>query len=235
MTNKELIQRILSLYSKGVHTSDIRLSKRHVYHKLLTVRNLLIVQQSNKKQRIGLEAYQSLKCIRMIKADLSECSCVPKFLREKYKIYKSDKQIPNILKSINGLLISDITTITGEDRLDITNYASLKYYTGRKYGLNKPFVFLYDNYLYMINATYEILHLTAIFSEPLKVLEFEDCDCNNTTICNNYLDEIFPIPNAMEESLLAIARDELLILFQHGKIDKSNNSQDNSNQQQIQE
>lgn len=230
MTNRELIQRILSLYSKGVQTSDVRLTRRHIYHKILTTRNLLIVQQANKKQRIGLEAYQPLKCITMEKASLTDCTCIPNFLLENFKIYRSEKKIPNILKSINGLLISDITTVTGNERLDLVNYASLKYYKSRKYGLKKPFVFFYDDYLYMINGAYNVLHMVAIFAEPLKVFEFEDCGCEDVTDCQNYLDKVFPIPNAMEESLLAMSRDELLIMFQHGKIDRSNNSQDNSNQ-----
>ena len=45
----EIIQRIQSLYSKGVESDDTRLMSRHIYNKLLTVRARLISQDAKKK------------------------------------------------------------------------------------------------------------------------------------------------------------------------------------------
>ena len=41
MLVKELVQRIQSLYSKGVQSDDTRLSSPHIYNKLITVRSKL--------------------------------------------------------------------------------------------------------------------------------------------------------------------------------------------------
>ena len=48
---KEVIERIQSLYSKGVSSDESRLSDRHVYNKVLSVRMQLLSQQLKKKQR----------------------------------------------------------------------------------------------------------------------------------------------------------------------------------------
>ena len=53
MLIKEIVQRIQSLYSKGVQSDDSRLSDRHIYNKMITVRSKLISQQHNKKQKIS--------------------------------------------------------------------------------------------------------------------------------------------------------------------------------------
>ena len=94
MLNKEIIQRVSSLYSKGVQNNDVRLMKRHIYNKLITSRNILIVNQSNKRQRISLECYQTLSCIEMSEVNKTDCNCIPDFIKNNYKIYRSEKQIP---------------------------------------------------------------------------------------------------------------------------------------------
>ena len=53
MTNGEIIQRIQSMYSKGVESDDSRLRPRHIYNKLLTTTAKLYQQQKNKKQKIN--------------------------------------------------------------------------------------------------------------------------------------------------------------------------------------
>lgn len=232
MKNKELIQRCLSIYSKGVHTNDIRLRKRQVYNKLVSTRSLLLYNKANKRDVLNTSNYQTLRCVEMKLAISSECTCIPFYIRKNFKIYKSLKPIPKILKSLHKYLISDVNTIDNQDRLDITNYANLKYFAGRKYGVNKPFVMLHDEYLYMFNADYKVLELTGVFLNPLEVLNFQDCGCNEIVDCTSYDDLEFPISEDLVEHLLALTKQEILLEFQHGKIDVSNNAQDNSNNSQ---
>lgn len=227
MINKEAIQRVLSVYTKGVHTRDTRLTKRHVYNKLLTVRNMLLEQKANKRQAISNEAYQVLPCVKMSLAPVSDCSCVPAFLLENCKLYKSESKIPHILKSIHGILLRNITTIDGQVSLDYYNYANLRYLKGRKFGQEKPFVFIFNDYLYQIKSEYELLQIEAVFIYPLEADKFKECDCDEFTDCESYQDKIFPIPSTLEEILIDISKNELIGLFQHGKVDIPN-SMDNS-------
>ena len=46
ITIGEIIERIQSAYSKGVKTDDSRLSSRHIYSKIKSVRNRLVVLQA---------------------------------------------------------------------------------------------------------------------------------------------------------------------------------------------
>lgn len=232
MKNKELIQRCLSIYSKGVHSSDIRLRKRQIYNKLCSVRILLLNNKTNKREILNISNFQKLDCVEMHVAISSECSCIPLYIRKNFKIYRSIKPIPKILKSLYRYVISDINSLDAQDRLDVTNYADLKYFAGRKYGLNKPFVMLHDDYLYMFNATYKVLELTAVFLNPLDAIKFKDCGCTEREDCTSYDDLEFPISDELIEPLLSFTKQEMLLEFQHGKIDTSNNTQDNSNNSQ---
>ena len=212
-TNKNLIQRILSLYNKGVHQNNIRLRKRHIYNKLLSVRSFLITAQANKKQKLGSSNYQTLKCVVMKQAPLVECSCVPEFIRNQFSVYKSVEKIPTIINSLSRTLVSDVTTLDGIDRLDVLTYADMKYYKGRKFGLDKPFVFFHEDFLYMINAKYAVLEITAIFDKPLEVLKFNDCGCNLSNSCVPYDNLLFPIEEKLVEALLAYTKQEMLSEF----------------------
>ena len=60
MTNREALQRVLSLYSKGVPAASARLSRRHAWNKLITVRERVITQQINKNQKISKRCYQTV-------------------------------------------------------------------------------------------------------------------------------------------------------------------------------
>ena len=42
MILRDIIQRVLSLYNKGLQSDDNRLKPRHIYNKLITVRSLLL-------------------------------------------------------------------------------------------------------------------------------------------------------------------------------------------------
>ena len=46
----KIVQRIQSLYSKGVESDDTRLMSRHIYNKLLTVRARLISQDAKRNK-----------------------------------------------------------------------------------------------------------------------------------------------------------------------------------------
>ena len=89
MLVKEIIQRIQSLYSKGVQSSDSRLTARHIFNKVLTVRTKLLSQQSAKKQKISDWNYQTISCVELIEIPPHQCPCIPplgcELVRSKFK------------------------------------------------------------------------------------------------------------------------------------------------------
>ncbi len=68
----EAIQRVQSMYSKGVQSRSSRLSARHIYSALITARSILIKQQSNKNQKANQWTYQVLPCVELIKSTISD-------------------------------------------------------------------------------------------------------------------------------------------------------------------
>jgi hypothetical protein len=210
LKNSEVIQRVLSLYNQGVHTNQNRFTKKFIYNKLITIRGILLSQQANKKYRLPIESYQVLECIEMEKAPLSECNCLHSDLLPFITVYRSKKQVPDIIKSNLNYLINDISTVGGSIRLSLSTYSSLNYHKGKKYGKLKPFVFLYNNHLWMINADYTLLEIRAIFSNPTEVYTFNYCGCNQPDDCESYNEKDFPFPVSTIDTLIAMTIQELV-------------------------
>ena len=211
MKLKDLIQRVLSQYHKGVHNDNTPLKPRHIYNKLITVRNLLIYQKVNKRQNINKDTYQIIDCVQMELASLHDCPCVPpsgcKFLRSKYPIpnfVSSDKPLINYISNINGTL-----TYTA------TKKKKKKYKKGNRYTSSKPDYFFKDDYLYITTPeiTSTIVTIEAVFKDPLEARKFkgaclscEDCPGD----CESYLDLEFPIEASLEEPLILMTVEELV-------------------------
>ena len=73
MTVGEVINRVQSLYSRGVQSDDTRLEDRHIYSKLITARSKVLSQKANKKQMLSQWNYQTIPCIQMVEASKHEC------------------------------------------------------------------------------------------------------------------------------------------------------------------
>ena len=130
MTIGEIVQRIQSLYSRGVESDDTRLMQRHIYNKLLTTRAKLISEQAKKKQRVSQWNYQTISCIELIKVPAHECPCIPPvgcdMLRSKYKL-------PKPLTGLSGNLIQTVTTIDRSKKLNEVTLNAVKAQSGNKY------------------------------------------------------------------------------------------------------
>jgi len=117
MKINELIQRIQSLYSKGVQSDDTRLSNRHVYNKIKTVRSKLVSQEAKKKQKISSWNYQPIPCIELIKVDAHDCPCIPpvgcKILRSK----DDDSTYMVFIKNRNGIVNNQLFYELGNGKI----------------------------------------------------------------------------------------------------------------------
>jgi hypothetical protein len=231
MKTIEIAQRIESLYSKGVQSDDKRLTYRHIYNKMLTVRSKLISQQARKKQRISQWNYQTIPCIEMIKAPIHECPCLPPIGCE---IYKSKEPLPEPLTDLNQHLIQSVTTLDGNIIFSEIGWIEKKYKSANKYTANKPDYFIRNKYLYITQKKgASIITVTGLFEDPWEVQNYpsycDDCtDCNN---CESPLDMEFPIDNDMVDTLVEISINELVIMFSQSIEDVSNNSRDTQNEQ----
>lgn len=230
MLIKELIQRIQSLYSKGVQSDDSRLTSRHIYNKLITVRSKLVSQQAKKKQKISQWNYQTINCVELIKVASHECPCLPpkgcEILRTKYAL-------PKLLVGLSSHLIQSVTSVERSIKIDEVSFNAVNAQRGNKYTSNKINFFLYQDHIYIISTIkLKAISITALFEDPIEVKKYKTlCDCEDCNDCIDYLEEDFPIDNDLIDTTIELSINELVNIFSQMPEDLSNNSRDSNKEQ----
>ncbi len=223
----EVIQRIQSLYSKGIQSDDSNLTPRHIYNKMLTVRVKLINQKASKKQKINQWNYQTIPCAELIKAPLYECECLP--LIDCNKVLKTKQRLPKPLTNFNNHLIQSVTSLDGSIIFSEISWQQKTYKSGNKYTSKKPDYYIKDNFLYITDENeIKAITITGIFEDPLEADKYPNfCDKENDD-CLSPLERVFPMDYDQIDTLVEIAVNELIILFSQNKEDLTNNTRDSN-------
>jgi len=224
-TIREAIQRVLSLASRGVQSSDFRLTRRHVYSKLKTVRERLIVQEYKKNQKISQWSYQTINCLEMIQIPLIECPCVPPL---GMYILRSKFPIPDIMTGADAHIIQGVTSVDYETKYDETQWHTKKYKKGNKYTSTNTDFFIKDSYIYLTSPRKpERITFSALGADPVEWYNFSTCCEENP--CINILDMPFPMEGDLFEAAVELASMELVQTFVKGAIeDKTSNTSDDA-------
>ena len=212
----EILQRIQSLYSKGLQSDDTRLSYRHIYNKILTARNFLLntkqIDLNNKK------LYQSIDCVLIDKSEITDCSCS---LDINCSLKRTNCKIPEFYSKDKAI----ITSIDGHVKFNYIPFENVKYLSGNKYTSKNPYYFIKDNYIYLLNTgKMKIVRIKGIFSNPIEAETFSCGD--NTNKCKNILDIDFPVPDELIDLLIQQSLNELIQIFSQMREDLSNDSKD---------
>lgn len=229
MKTGKLIQRVQSLYSKGVESHDSRLSRRHIYNKLLTVRGLLMFQKLNKNQHISQWSYQTLPCVELELVPAHECPCLPPvgctILRSRYTL-------PEPVNSISKHLFQSITSIEASMSFGETSWKAKKWRSGDKYTSKKPDFLIHDDYLYLtVTKAIKVVSVVGLFNDPVEAENFPSfCDASIESVpCpGSPLEVEFPIDSSMLEPLIEISVKELVFAFSQMKEDITNDARDNT-------
>ena len=227
----EIIQRVQSLYSKGCQSDDTRLSPRHIYSKLISLRSKYISQQAKKKQKINQWNFQTLPCVELIKTDIHNCPCIPpigcRVLRTKYPL-------PKPLTDLNRHLIQSVTSLDGTIIFSEIQWDEVKYKASSKYTATKPDFFIRDGYLYLVGLTQRMRHLdiitiTGLWEDPLVSYSFiGKCEegCTDCEDCTSALDKDFPIDGENVDWIISEAAEELISYYNQNKEDLTNDTKD---------
>jgi len=221
----DILQRVQSLYSKGVQSDDTRLVNRHIYSAVTTARNVLLRQKADKGQIISDWSYQTLPCAELEKAPLHECPCVPVpgciILRTKHKI-------PKPITNLDSHMIKTVMTIDGSITFDETTYEDEKYSKGNKFTSKIPKWFPHNERVYItivkqlkavaIKGLYDDFVAAKLFPS-ICVNECPDC-------CEDVLDMEFPLEGDSIRPLIQLANEELIIIMKQLTEDRLSNSQD---------
>ena len=224
---KEIIERVQSLYSRGVSSDESRLSDRHVYNKMLSVRMQLLSQQLKKKQRVSDWNYTVLPCVELIKVPNHECSCLGDLGCD---VYRTKYPIPKVLTDSNRHFIEFVMSIENSIRIEEVTRQGVLYLKGNKYTGKKPKYLFENGYLYFpIDKSPGIVKIKLLAEDPLEARKFpslceEDCeDCQDCTPAYEYP---FDIDGDLIEPLIDICVQEIIVVFERKPEDKANNSRD---------
>ena len=227
MILKEYFQRILSRYSKGVQSDDVRLVPPHIYNKMLSVRKLLLFQKSNKKQKISKWNLQVLKCIELIEVNPGDISCIPP---RGCKILRSRHKLPKPIHSLAKNLITSVTSLDAQHIFSETNWESLKYQYANKYTGTLPKYFIRDSYLHITLKTdvnKMLVSAEGLFEDPIEAYNFPSgCECSDCDNCMAFEDYEFPLDGELEEPLIELTSVELIEEFNKNQQDITNDSKD---------
>lgn len=230
MQTEELIQRVQSLYSKGVHSDDTRLSARHIYSALISARSLLLKQKADKNQIVNQWAYQEISCAELIEASLYDCPCVPstgcKFLR-------TVKPLPTPISGMDEHFIQSVSSLDGQIIFSETTFNTLKYEKGSKYTSNLGSYFIKNGYLFIYtNKGIKAVTIVGLFDDPYEVYSFPSVctEQSENNLCTTPMEMPFPIDRSLATALVEIAAKELLDIMKRSIEDKHNDSSENLNQ-----
>lgn len=220
MTVLEIIQRIQSLYSKGIQSDDTRLSKRHIYNKLNSTKNYLVNRKLLRGQPLSIYFYQSLD-IDVIKASIFEDSC---YLPVNCNISRSRCKIPKITHFRNSSLIKNVISLDGNIKLNYTVFEELGHLSGNKYTKNNMWYFMKDGYFYFVHSKkIKKIRITAMFSDPIAIAGYT---CGNKTECIDPLNSEYPIADDLIDQVVLNSVKELISVFSQMREDLTNDNKD---------
>ena len=216
----EVIQRVQSLYSKGVESDDSRLSRRHIYNKLLTVRARVTVQELRKNRPYSEWDEQSIDCIEMEIVKYIPCGG-----GKTCPLMKSKHPLPAAItpNATEGITVKSYDSMITFSRTSSDNY---KYLKGNKYTSKKPYYFISDNYLYLLNSRMKKAFVSGIFRDPIKA-ERLNLQYQNLDTCFNNNGVSFYTPPELIEAIIELSSKELIEIFYSMREDITNNTRDN--------
>ena len=227
----DLLDRIQSLYSKGVSSDESRLSSRHIYSKLLTVRQQLIAQQIRKRQKISDWNYVILPCVELIKVPNHECSCLDNLGCD---VYRTKFPLPKVLTDLNKHMIDFVMSVENGIKIEETSRQGVNYLKGNKYTGTKPKYLFENGFLYFpIQKSPGIVKIKLLPEDPIKAQQYPSfCeDCEDCVDCKSFDQYEFYIDGDLIEPLITMAVTELIEWFNKGVEDRTNNSADTDREQ----
>jgi len=210
---REIIERIQSLYTKGVPHDESRLSDRHIYNKILSVRMQLLAQQLKKKQRVSDWNYSILPCVELIKVPNHECPCLGDLGCD---VYRTKFQIPRVMTDSNRHYIEFVMTVENGQRIEEISRQGVIYLKGNKYTGNKPKYLFENGYLYFpIQKSPGVVKIKLLAEDPVEAKKYPSLceDCQDCLDCTSIPDYEFDLDGDLIEPLIDICVQEIIGIF----------------------
>lgn len=218
MTIGQIIQRVQSLYSKGVQSDDTRLTTRHIYSKLISARAVILLQQVKKKNKISDWSYQEVSFSLASTSALS----VPANVPDGYIVKATTTTVPAPITSTLMHSIDWVMSGNGAIKLDETNRNELLHISGNRYTKGKSRYMIYKDYIYVfgVEALTSIV-VRMLAEDPLEVYAINLAGTNYDIFSLE-----FPLEEALVDVVIELATKELVESFRLQTEDFKNDSRD---------
>lgn len=226
ITIGELIDRVQSVYSKGVKSDDSRLSNRHIYSVLKSTRNYLVTQQVKKRQKISDWNFVVLSCIELIQVPNHDCPCVPNI---GCNVYRTKHKLPKTLTDLNKHIIQWVMSVDSGKIISETTRDTYIYSSGNKMTVNNLQYILENGYIYVYGkAVPKMIKVKILAEDPVEAYNFPSkCACTDCDEdCTSIMDKPFPIDGDLIKPLIEMSATELLEWFNKSTEDITNNTSD---------
>lgn len=229
----QYIEDVQTAYNKGTASDDNRLPARFVYSMLLDGRNRFINQQSNKTQKIGQWAYQTLNCVELETAPMHECPCLPP---KGCTIYRTKYPLPQPLINMDSHLIQSVSSVTGDIIFSASSWEEKKYAAGKRYAKKVNDYYLRNGRLYITRQTGpSLVEITGLWQDPLLAYTYpsscDNCEDGECEDCESPLDKGFPFDAHQINGLIEITLTMIYKFYGQSLEDRTNNSQDSPEEQ----
>lgn len=226
MRTDKLIQRVLSMYSRGAQSDDSRLTARHVYNALLTNRTFLNEQDLRKHRKLDDKNYHVFDCIKLVKVPYHDCPCLP---ARGCEVTRSEFQLPDNEK-IDWVMTPLHKLISKETRDTYRNVSGNRYTA-------KNLRYIFENrYLYIYGENIPaIVRVRQYIEDPMdKAIQQNSCEeATESTCaegdcleCMDLTQTEFPMDEHRLKALIDMTHRELVGMFPQNSQDIYNNTQD---------
>jgi len=211
MTLGEVLSRIQSEYSKGVPSQVTRLNNRTIYSILAPIRSKLLTQAIDKRQRLSEWDYQTLSCIELQPAELTDCpNCVPTGC----SVYKSLQPFPAIIASSMRDVVKSVTSVDGYTLFDPTEWSHFRVKSFEKYTSKSREYFFHNEYLWVLDDKVSTglnkrITVVAAFNDPVQAWLYPQCDED----CVDIFEKSYPLNGKFLDAAITLTIEQLKRMF----------------------
>lgn len=226
ITANHLISDIRGIASSGGNPNEFKITDRQILYWVEQTRSLLISQSLAKKDDINDSWIQYIDCVELEQVDASTCCLVD----SDCYVLRSKQRIPSTIDTWKDNWIVSVTTVDG-NMIPKSNPFKSKYQKYNKYTSSDRGWYLKDDYLYVINdqlLTY--VSVAGLFEFPSDLASFTTCE---GSACWSY-DSNYPISMSLATQVTDIVIKTKVNTFMNFPMDNSNNANNATPQQNIQ-
>lgn len=172
LTTNKLVSDIRNIATSGSNPVEFKIEDSQILFWCNEIRSMLIGQQLAKRADVSDIWLQTIGCLELEQVDSSECCEI----ETNCTILRTVREIPATIETSEINNIYAVETPLGE-LISKTNSDEERYLKYSKYTSTKPYWFLKNNRIYIINNDFLThINIDGIFEDPYELKDYVGCD-----------------------------------------------------------